>query len=179
MEKNIIKSTTIVGIRKDNLVVIAGDGQASLGNTVMKSNVKKIRRLGADETVISGFAGSTADALTLFERLESKLEKHAGNLTRAAVELAKDWRTDKYLRRLEALMAIGDKEKSFIISGTGDVLEPEGDVIGIGSGGNYALAAAKVLMDTELNAEEVAKKAIKVAADICVFTNDNIRIEKI
>ena len=119
------------------------------------------------------------DALTLFERLEAKIEKHAGNLSRAAVELAKDWRTDKYLRRLEALMAIGDKEKSFIISGTGDVLEPEGDVIGIGSGGNYALAAAKVLMDTELNAEEVAKKAIKVAADICVFTNDNIRIEKI
>ena len=179
MEKNIIKSTTIVGIRKDNLVVIAGDGQASLGNTVMKSNVKKIRRLGADETVISGFAGSTADALTLFERLESKLEKHAGNLARAAVELAKDWRTDKYLRRLEALMAVGDKEKSFIISGTGDVLEPEGDVIGIGSGGNYALASAKVLMDTNLSAEEIAKKAIKVASDICVFTNNNISIEKI
>jgi len=179
MEKNIIKSTTIVGIRKDNLVVIAGDGQASLGNTVMKSNVKKIRRLGADETVISGFAGSTADAFALFERLEGKLDQYKNQLKRACVELAKDWRTDKYLRRLEALMAIGDKEKSFIISGTGDVLEPEGDVIGIGSGGNYALAAAKVLMDTELNAEEVAKKAIKVAADICVFTNDNVRIEKI
>ena len=129
--------------------------------------------------MIAGFAGSTADALTLFERLEAKLEKHAGNLTRAAVELAKDWRTDKYLRRLEALMAIGDKEKSFIISGTGDVLEPEGDVIGIGSGGNYALAAAKVLMNTELKAEEVAKKAIQVAADICVFTNHNIKVEKI
>ena len=129
--------------------------------------------------MIAGFAGSTADALTLFERLESKLEKHAGNLTRAAVELAKDWRTDKYLRRLEALMAIGDKEKSFIISGTGDVLEPEGDVIGIGSGGNYALAAGKVLMEGDMSAEDVAKKAIKVAADICVFTNENVKVEKI
>jgi len=153
----------------------------------IKININKVKdRLPAKlidqissnpKAVITGY--KMADALTLFERLEAKLEKHAGNLTRAAVELAKDWRTDKYLRRLEALMAIGDKEKSFIISGTGDVLEPEGDVIGIGSGGNYALAAAKVLMDTELNAEDVAKKAIKVAADICVFTNDNIRIEKI
>ena len=170
--------TTIVLVRKENDVVVASDGQVSMGNTVIKSNANKVRKI-EKRNVIAGFAGSTADALTLFERLEAKLEKHAGNLTRAAVELAKDWRTDKYLRRLEALMAIGDKEKSFIISGTGDVLEPEGDVIGIGSGGNYALAAAKVLMDTELNAEEVAKKAIKVAADICVFTNDNIRIEKI
>jgi len=170
--------TTIVLVRKKNDVVVASDGQVSMGNTVIKSNANKVRKIEKRD-VIAGFAGSTADALTLFERLEAKLEKHAGNLTRAAVELAKDWRTDKYLRRLEALMAIGDKEKSFIISGTGDVLEPEGDVIGIGSGGNYALAAAKVLMDTELNAEEVAKKAIKVAADICVFTNDNIRIEKI
>ena len=170
--------TTIVLVRKKNDVVVASDGQVSMGNTVIKSNANKVRKI-EKRNVIAGFAGSTADALTLFERLEAKLEKHAGNLTRAAVELAKDWRTDKYLRRLEALMAIGDKEKSFIISGTGDVLEPEGDVIGIGSGGNYALAAAKVLVDTELNAEEVAKKAIKVAADICVFTNDNIRIEKI
>ena len=170
--------TTIVLVRKKNDVVVASDGQVSMGNTVIKSNANKVRKI-EKRNVIAGFAGSTADALTLFERLEAKLEKHAGNLTRAAVELAKDWRTDKYLRRLEALMAIGDKEKSFIISGTGDVLEPEGDVIGIGSGGNYALAAAKVLMDTELNAEEVAKKAIKVAADIRVFTNDNIRIEKI
>jgi ATP-dependent HslUV protease subunit HslV len=170
--------TTIVLVRKKNDVVVASDGQVSMGNTVIKSNANKVRKI-EKRNVIAGFAGSTADALTLFERLEAKLEKHAGNLTRAAVELAKDWRTDKYLRRLEALMAIGDKEKSFIISGTGDVLEPEGDVIGIGSGGNYALAAAKVLMDTELNAEEVAKKAIKVAADICVFTNNNIRIEKI
>ena len=170
--------TTIVLVRKKNDVVVASDGQVSMGNTVIKSNANKVRKI-EKRNVIAGFAGSTADALTLFERLEAKLEKHAGNLTRAAVELAKDWRTDKYLRRLEALMAIGDKEKSFIISGTGDVLEPEGDVIGIGSGGNYALAAAKVLMDTELNAEEVAKKAIKVAADICVFTNDNCNIEKI
>ena len=157
--------TTIVLVRKKNDVVVASDGQVSMGNTVIKSNANKVRKI-EKRNVIAGFAGSTADALTLFERLEAKLEKHAGNLTRAAVELAKDWRTDKYLRRLEALMAIGDKEKSFIISGTGDVLEPEGDVIGVGSGGNYALAAAKVLMDTELNAEEVAKKAIKVAADI-------------
>lgn len=170
--------TTIVLVRKNNDVVVASDGQVSMGNTVIKSNANKVRKI-EKRNVIAGFAGSTADALTLFERLEAKLEKHAGNLTRAAVELAKDWRTDKYLRRLEALMAIGDKEKSFIISGTGDVLEPEGDVIGIGSGGNYALAAAKVLMDTELNAEEVAKKAIQVAADICVFTNHNIRVEKI
>ena len=170
--------TTIVLVRKNNDVVVASDGQVSMGNTVIKSNANKVRKI-EKRNVIAGFAGSTADALTLFERLEAKLEKHAGNLTRSAVELAKDWRTDKYLRRLEALMAIGDKEKSFIISGTGDVLEPEGDVIGIGSGGNYALAAAKVLMDTELKAEEVAKKAIKVAADICVFTNENVKIEKI
>ncbi|MFL2895827.1 MAG: ATP-dependent protease subunit HslV [Candidatus Pelagibacter sp.] len=170
--------TTIILVRKNNDVVVASDGQVSMGNTVIKSNANKVRKI-EKRNVIAGFAGSTADALTLFERLEAKLEKHAGNLTRAAVELAKDWRTDKYLRRLEALMAIGDKEKSFIISGTGDVLEPEGDVIGIGSGGNYALAAAKVLMDTELRAEEVAKKAIQVASDICVFTNNNIRVEKI
>ena len=170
--------TTIVLIRKGKDVVVAGDGQVSLGNTVIKSTAKKVRKI-EKRNVIAGFAGSTADALTLFERLEAKLEKHAGNLTRAAVELAKDWRTDKFLRRLEALMAIGDKEKSFIISGTGDVLEPEGDVIGIGSGGNYALASAKVLMDTDLNAEEIAKKAIKIASEICVFTNNNISVEKI
>ena len=170
--------TTVVSVRKKNEVVIAADGQVTLGDTVMKSNAKKVRTL-ADGKVITGFAGATADAFSLFERLESKLEKHAGNLTRAAVELAKDWRTDKYLRRLEALMAIGDKEKSFIISGTGDVLEPEGDVIGIGSGGNYALAAAKVLIDTDMSAEEIAKKSIKVASEICVFTNDNLNVEKI
>ena len=170
--------TTIVLVRKNNDVVVAGDGQVSMGNTVIKSTANKVRRIEKRD-VVAGFAGSTADALTLFERLESKLEKHAGNLSRSAVELAKDWRTDKYLRRLEALMAVADKEKSFIISGTGDVLEPEGDVIGIGSGGNYALAAAKVLMDTELSAEDVAKKAIKVASDICVFTNNNLNLEKV
>jgi ATP-dependent HslUV protease subunit HslV len=170
--------TTIILVRKNNEVVVAGDGQVSMGNTVVKSTATKVRKI-EKRNVIAGFAGSTADALTLFERLEAKLEKHAGNLTRAAVELAKDWRTDKFLRRLEALMAIGDKEKSFIISGTGDVLEPEDNVIGIGSGGNYALAAAKVLMETDLSAEEVARKAIKVASDICVYTNNNVKIEKI
>ena len=170
--------TTIVLVRKNNEVVVAGDGQVSMGNTVIKSTAAKVRRI-EKRNVIAGFAGSTADALTLFERLEAKLEKHAGNLPRAAVELAKDWRTDKYLRRLEALMAVGDKNNSYIISGTGDVLEPEGDVVGIGSGGNYALAAGKVLIEGKMSAEEVAKKAIKIAADICVFTNENVKIEKI
>ena len=179
MSENVIwHGTTIILVRKKNEVVVAGDGQVSMGNTIIKSTATKVRKI-EKRNVKAGFAGSTADALTLFERLEAKLEKHAGNLTRAAVELAKDWRTDKYLRRLEALMAIGDKEKSFIISGTGDVLEPEDDVIGIGSGGNYALAAAKVLMETDLSAEEVARKAIKVASEICVFTNNNVKIEKI
>ena len=145
---------------------------------MLKSTAKKVRKI-EKRNVIAGFAGSTADALTLFERLEAKLEKHAGNLSRAAVELAKDWRSDKYLRRLEALMAVADKEKSFIISGNGDVLEPEDGIIGIGSGGNYALAAAKVLMETDLKAEEIAKKAIKVASEICVFTNNNITMEKL
>ena len=177
-ENNIWHGTTIVLIRKDNDVVVAGDGQVSMGNTIIKKSATKVRKI-EKRNVIAGFAGSTADALTLFERLEAKLEKHAGNLTRAAVELAKDWRTDKYLRRLEALMAIGDKEKSFIISGTGDVLEPEDNIIAIGSGGNFALAAARVLMDTKLSAEEIAKKSIEVASEICVFTNNNIKIEKI
>ena len=170
--------TTIVLIRKDGQTIVAGDGQVSLGNTVLKSKAKKVRKI-EKRNVIAGFAGSTADALTLFERLEAKLEKHAGNLTRAAVELAKDWRTDKYLRRLEALMAVADIEKSFIISGTGDVLEPEDGLIGIGSGGNYALAAAKVLIETKMTAEEIAKKSLKVASEICVFTNNNITTEKI
>ena len=179
MSENVIwHGTTIILVRKKNEVVVAGDGQVSMGNTIIKSTATKVRKI-EKRNVIAGFAGSTADALTLFERLEAKLEKHAGNLTRAAVELAKDWRTDKYLRRLEALMAIGDKEKSFIISGTGDVLEPEDYVMGIGSGGNYALAAAKVLMETDLSAEKVARKAIKVASEICVFTNNNVKIEKI
>ena len=170
--------TTIVLLRENNETIVVGDGQVSLGNTVLKSKAKKVRKI-EKRNVIAGFAGSTADALTLFERLEAKLEKHAGNLSRAAVELAKDWRSDKYLRRLEALMAVADKEKSFIISGTGDVLEPEDGIIGIGSGGNYALAAAKVLMETNMNAEEIAKKAIKVASEICVFTNNNITMEKL
>ena len=170
--------TTIVLVRKNNDVVVAGDGQVSMGNTVIKSTAKKVRRIEKRD-VVAGFAGSTADALTLFERLESKLEKHAGNLSRSAVELAKDWRTDKYLRRLEALMAVADKEKSFIISGTGDVLEPEDGIIGIGSGGNYALAAAKVLMDSDMTAEQIAKKSLKVASEICVFTNGNVTTEKV
>ena len=170
--------TTIVLLRKNNETVVAGDGQVSLGNTVLKSKAKKVRKIES-RGVIAGFAGSTADALTLFERLEAKLEKHAGNLPRAAVELAKDWRSDKFLRRLEALMAVADKENSFIISGTGDVLEPEDGIIGIGSGGNYALAAAKVLIETDLKAEEIARKAIKVASEFCVFTNNNITVEKI
>ena len=170
--------TTIVLLRKNGETIVVGDGQVSLGNTVLKSKAKKVRKI-EKRNVIAGFAGSTADALTLFERLEAKLEKHAGNLSRAAVELAKDWRTDKYLRRLEALMAVADKDHSYIISGTGDVLEPEGNAIGIGSGGNYALAAAKVLLDTDLKADEVATKAIKVASEICVFTNNNIKIERI
>ena len=177
-ENNIWHGTTIVLIRKDDDVVVAGDGQVSIGNTIIKKTANKVRKI-EKRNVIAGFAGSTADALTLFERLEAKLEKHAGNLTRAAVELAKDWRTDKYLRRLEALMAVGDREKSFIISGTGDVLEPEDNIIAIGSGGNFALAAARVLMDTKLSAEEIAKKSIEVASEICVFTNNNIKIEKI
>ena len=170
--------TTIVLLRKNNQTVVAGDGQVSLGNTILKSTAKKVRKI-EKRSVIAGFAGSTADALTLFERLEAKLEKHAGNLSRAAVELAKDWRTDKYLRRLEALMAVADKEKSYIISGTGDVLEPEDGIIGIGSGGNYALAAAKDLIESDLSAEDIARKAIKIASDICVFTKCNVTVERI
>ena len=170
--------TTIISVRKDNQVVIAGDGQVSLGNTVIKGSAQKVRRIG-DGSVIAGFAGATADAFTLFERLESKLEKHPNQLTRAAVELAKEWRTDKYLRRLEALLTVADANVSLLITGQGDVLEPENNISGIGSGGNYALSAAKALIDTDLSAEEIAKKSIQIAADICVFTNSNITIEKI
>ena len=170
--------TTIVLIRKNEDVVVAGDGQVSIGNTVMKSTAKKVRKI-EKRNVIAGFAGSTADAFTLFERLESKLEKHGGQLTRAAVELAKDWRTDKYLRRLEALMAVADKDNSFIISGNGDVLEPEHGIIAIGSGGNYALAAARAMLNSNKSAEEIAKQSIEIAADICVFTNHNITTEKL
>lgn len=171
-------ATTILTVRKGGIVVIAGDGQVSLGPTVIKSNAKKVRRLGKGD-VIGGFAGATADAFTLFERLEAKLEKHPGQLTRACVELAKDWRSDKYLRRLEAMMLVADKETTLVLTGTGDVLEPENHVMGIGSGGNYALAAARALIDQPLTAEEIARKAMEVAAGICVYTNSNLVIETI
>ena len=171
--------TTILAVRKGNTVVIAGDGQVTLGNTVMKSNAKKVRRLAGNK-VIAGFAGATADAFTLFERLEGKLEQYPDQLSRACVELAKDWRTDKYLRRLEAMMAVADKKVSLIISGTGDVVEPEDSIIGIGSGGAYALAAARSLIDQEkLSAEDIAKKAMIIAAEICIYTNTKITIEKL
>ena len=179
MDKNSWHGTTIALIRKDGDVVIAGDGQVSIGNTVMKSTAKKVRKI-EKRNIIAGFAGSTADAFTLFERLESKLEKHGGQLTRAAVELAKDWRSDKFLRRLEALMLVADKDKSFVITGQGDVLEPEYGVVAIGSGGNYALAAARAMIDDKTKtAEEIAKRSIEIASDICVFTNNNITIEKL
>jgi ATP-dependent HslUV protease subunit HslV len=171
--------TTILSVRRGGRVVIAGDGQVTLGHTVMKANARKVRRLGSGE-IIAGFAGATADAFTLFERLEAKLESHPGNLTRAAVEMAKDWRTDRYLRRLEAMMAVADTKVSLVLSGTGDVLEPEDGLIGIGSGGNYALAAARALMNHEdLDAETMALQAMKVAADICIYTNENVTIESI
>ena len=175
-----IKSTTIIGIRKDNQVVVAGDGQASFGNTVMKANVKKIRRLGQDNSVISGFADSTADAFDLFERLESKLDQYKNQLKRACVELAKDWRTDRYLRRLEAMMIVADKDISLLLSGTGDVIESDDGILAIGSGGPYANSAAKALIkNTEMNAEEIAIESLNIAADICIYTNHNIISEKI
>jgi ATP-dependent HslUV protease subunit HslV len=170
--------TTILTVRKRGLVVIGGDGQVSINQTIVKQNAKKVRRLGKGD-VIGGFAGATADAFTLFERLESKLEQYPGQLTRAAVELAKDWRTDRYLRRLEAMMIVADKDVSLVLTGTGDVLEPEAGVMGIGSGGNYALAAARALIDGELDAETIVKKAMAIAADICVYTNRNVTIESI
>lgn len=169
-------ATTILAVRKGSTLAMVGDGQVSLGDTVVKANAKKVRRLGNGD-IVAGFAGATADAFTLFERLEGKLERHGGNLTRACVELAKDWRTDRYLRRLEAMMAVADKEVSLLISGTGDVLEPEDGMIGIGSGGNYALAAARALYDQDLGAEEIARRAMKIAADICIYTNENIAVE--
>jgi len=172
--------TTIVGVRKDGEVVIAGDGQVSLGQTVIKGSAKKVRRLSpGGQDVVCGFAGSTADAFTLLERLESKLEATPGQLLRACVELAKDWRTDKYLRNLEAMIIVTDGKNLFIITGAGDVLEPEHNVAAIGSGGNYALAAARALMTSEKSAEEIAKAAIKIASDICVYTNGNMTIESI
>src|SRR5208282_58870 len=171
--------TTILCVRKGDKVVIAGDGQVTMGNTIVKSNAKKLRRL-AGGSVIAGFAGATADAFALFERLEGKLEQYAGQLTRACVELAKDWRTDRYLRRLEAMMAVADKSVSLILSGTGDVLEPEDGIIGIGSGGGYALAAARALVGIDgLDAEEVVRRAMVIAAGICIYTNDKITIEKL
>ena len=180
MNKNIIKSTTIIGIRKGKSVVIAGDGQASLGNTVMKANVKKVRRLGLDDSVIAGFAGSTADAFALFERLESKLDQYKNQLKRACVELAKDWRTDRYLRKLEAMMIVADKEVSLLLSGTGDVIESDDGILSIGSGGPFALSAAKALIkNTNLNAKEIATESLHIAADVCIYTNHNIITEEI
>jgi ATP-dependent HslUV protease subunit HslV len=173
------RGTTILTVRKNNTVVIAGDGQVSLGDTVIKANARKVRTL-ADGSVITGFAGATADAFTLFERLEGKLEQYPRQLTRACVEMAKDWRTDRYLRRLEAMMAVADKDVSLVLTGTGDVLEPEDGLIGIGSGGNYALAAARALIDRDdMDAEAIARKSMEIAAGICVYTNNNVIIESL
>jgi ATP-dependent HslUV protease subunit HslV len=174
--------TTILSVRKDNRVVIAGDGQVTLGQTILKGNAKKVRRLksgASGRDVIVGFAGATADAFALFERLEGKLEKHPGQLMRACVEMAKDWRTDRALRRLEAMMAVADQQTSLILSGNGDVLEPEDGLIGIGSGGSFALAAARALMDQPLDAEAIARKALGIASDICIYTNTNVTLEAI
>jgi ATP-dependent HslUV protease subunit HslV len=171
--------TTILGVKKGGKTVIAGDGQVTMGNTVMKPNAKKVRRLGAEGKVIGGFAGATADAFTLFERLEKKLEQYNGQLLRASVELAKDWRTDKYLRNLEAKMIVADADAMLILTGNGDVLEPEGGVAAIGSGGNYALAAARALADYEQDPEALARRAMQIASEVCVFTNDRLTIETI
>ena len=171
--------TTILGVKKGATTVIAGDGQVTMGNTVMKPNAKKVRRLGAEGKVIGGFAGATADAFTLFERLEKKLEQYNGQLLRASVELAKDWRTDKYLRNLEAMMIVADADAMLILTGNGDVLEPEGGVAAIGSGGNYALAAARALADYEQDPEALARRAMQIASEVCVFTNDRLTIETI
>jgi ATP-dependent HslUV protease subunit HslV len=176
---NTLYGTTILCVQKNGKTVIAGDGQVSVGPTIMKSTAKKIRHL-ANGDIVAGFAGATADALTLFERLESKLEAHPGQLTRACVELAKDWRTDRYLRRLEAMMVVADKEHVLVLTGTGDVLEPEAGVVGIGSGGNYALSAARALMDDKkLSAMQVVEKSMKIASEICVYTNNNLTIEEL
>lgn len=170
--------TTILSVRKGGKVVVAGDGQVSVGQTIMKGNARKVRPIGKGD-VIAGFAGATADAMTLFERLEAKLEQYPGQLMRACVELAKDWRTDKYLRRLEAMMIVADAQTTLVLTGNGDVLEPEGGVIGIGSGGNYALSAARALADMDLTAEEIVRKAMKIAAEICVYTNNNLTVESL
>ena len=172
--------TTILCVRRDGHVAMAGDGQVSMGQTIVKGNARKVRRIGSGGTVLAGFAGATADAFTLLERLESKLERFPGQLERACVDLAKDWRTDRYLHRLEAMMAVADKDRSFTLTGTGDVLEPEDGVIAIGSGGNYALSAARALMAVDgLSAEEIARRAMKIAAEICVYTNNNVILETI
>ena len=171
--------TTILGVKKDGRTIIAGDGQVSLGNTVIKPNAKKVRRLGAEGKVIGGFAGATADAFTLFERLERKLEQYRGQLMRAAVELATDWRTDKYLRNLAAMMIVADAEVMLILTGNGDVLEPEGGIAAIGSGGNYALAAARALTEYEPDPEKLARRAMAIAAEVCVFTNDRLTVETV
>jgi len=177
-EPQIWHGTTILTVRKDKHVVIAGDGQVSLGQTIIKGNARKVRPLGSGK-VIAGFAGATADAMTLFERLEAKLEQFPEQLTRACVEMAKDWRTDRYLRRLEAMMIVADRNVSLVLTGTGDVLEPERGVTAIGSGGNYALAAARALMDTDMDAEAISRKAMAIAAEICVYTNTNLTLEKL
>jgi ATP-dependent HslUV protease subunit HslV len=171
--------TTIIGVSRNGKTVIAGDGQVTMGNTVMKPNARKVRRIGEGGKVIAGFAGATADAFTLFERLEKKLEQYSGQLLRAAVELAKDWRTDKYLRNLEALMIVADRETMLVLTGNGDVLEPEGGIAAIGSGGNYALSAARALDAYEDDAEKIARRAMEVAAEVCVFTNDRVTVEVI
>lgn len=170
--------TTILSVRKGNQVVIAGDGQVTMGNTVVKANARKVRFI-ANEKVLVGFAGATADAFTLFERLEAKLEQYPEQLRRACVELAKDWRTDKYLRKLEAMLAVVDKEVSLVVTGVGDVLEPTDGIIGIGSGGNFALSAARALIDLDLSAEEIARKSMKIAGDLCIYTNHSVVLEKI
>jgi ATP-dependent HslUV protease subunit HslV len=177
-ESQAFHGTTILSVRKGSKVAIGGDGQVSMGNTIVKANARKVRRLGSGD-VIGGFAGATADALTLFDRLETKLEQHRGQLARACVELAKDWRTDRYLRRLDAMMLVADKDVTLLLAGTGDVLEPESGIAGIGSGGSYALAAARALIDGDLDAEAIVRKSMEIAADICVFTNRNIVVETI
>jgi ATP-dependent HslUV protease, peptidase subunit HslV len=179
LSKQRIRSTTVVGLIKDGKAVIGSDGQVTMGNTVMKHTTKKVRKLYND-TVLAGFAGSTSDAFTLFERFEAKLEQYKGNLSRAAVELAKDWRSDKYLRKLEALLAVLDNEKALIISGTGDIIEPDDKIVTIGSGGSFALAAAKMLKKyTDLSAKDIVTESLKIAAEICIYTNDNISIEEL
>jgi ATP-dependent HslUV protease subunit HslV len=177
-QNDIFHGTTILSVRKGGKVTIGGDGQVTMGNTVVKANAKKVRRLGNGE-IIGGFAGATADALTLFDRLEKKLEEHRGQLARACVELAKDWRMDRYLRRLDAMMLVADKDVSLLLAGTGDVLEPENGIAGIGSGGPYALAAARALLDSEQDAEAIVRKSLDIAAEICIYTNRNVVVETI